>query len=704
MKLSKHFITLGAFALALSGASGLLLANKANANKAENVAEATSAYTIYQCDDLGFATRDPNDTRIVKGDSDGGMQTKGNALSEKSELHFTFKKTVDNYWIGIGGYAVYVSSSTTIRFLYLTYNSNGQYGRNIDLGNLKMKTADGSTNLADVDGGKLFTNYTDACLKIDLSNPSAPTLSFSVTFNGVSYYPFNGDTMISSYTYTNFARNFPAEDQYKAMAGAASNDDGVPILKFQSHVKSLDRIMSAGSATFLYEHIDNFFFSISLSEQIFNDTDYFNDHAGIDRFKDANNNFIDILNGLVINGQTFGYWKNYDASATVFPRNAGVTAFPMDMGSVFSPVSIQPTASALEFKTVVEVIPMDGMTITFKAGIFEGYCNGTTYVLNEDLTFNSVVTTTGAPARVMITKDTPWQTTRLGVKKVDDWGEKEVTGSGNKYHQYAMWTNIPRDDSINQGCPADNFRYMYDNLLLNGKTISHYHAWARGNSKDFTDLSNPASQNPAYELEHPTGGPSVNYDVALRVAVATDQPNYVFIFDIPNQMITDLSLTTFEFTLRDGADFLTPGGMLRYDAAGNAEDATIVANFAQNKLHLSDYNENLGYCNDAEHHYYLTAKEAFNQLTDSQKVAFQNNAQFAAARARYEAWAAFNNDAEPYDGNNTVVTTINAGRIHLLNSDSNNAVVIVVLATMLTSVVAVGALFLLRKRKAKQWF
>ena len=702
MKLSKHFVTLGAFALALSAASGLLLANKANANKAENVAKATSAYTIYQCDDLGFATRDPNDTRIVKGDSDGGMQTKGNALSEKSELHFTFKKTVDNYWIGIGGYAVYVSSSTTLRFLYLTYNSNGQYGRSYDLGNLKMKTADGSTNLADVDGGKLFTNYTDACLKIDLSNPSAPTLSFSVTFNGISYYPFNGDTMISSYTYTHFASNFPAADQYKAMAGASSNDDGIPILKFQSHIKSLDRIITTGATSFSYSNIDNFFFSFALSEQIFNDLIYFNDHAGIDAFKDANNNFIDIGNGLLINGQTFDYWRAFDASSTVFPRNNGVNAFPMNVGGKFSPVAVEVTASSLEFKTVVEFIPMDGMTITFKAGVFAGYCNGTTFVLNEDLIFNSVVTTSGGPARVMLTKEQTWTATRLGVKSVDDWGESQ-TSAGNKYNRHAMWTNIPRDTvNIIQGCPADNYRYMYDNILLNGLPISHYHAWARGNSKDFTDLSDPSTQNPLYELDHPTGSPDINYDLAIRVSVVTNQPNYVFFLDIPNQMIEDLSLTTLTYTLRDGSDWMTPGAVImRYDAAGNAEDAAIVEDFAQTKLHMSDYNENLGYCNDNEHHYYLTAKEAFNQLTDTQKVAFQNNSQFAAARARYEAWAAFNNDAAPYDGNDSVVSTINTGRISLISDSSNNIFIIVTIAMMLTSVVAVGALYFLRKRKEK---
>ena len=694
MKLSKHFIALGALALVLGGASGLVLANKAS-SKTEQIAKADSEYTIYRCDDLGFATRDPNDTRIVKGDSDGGVQTKGNVLSEKSELRFTFKKTLDNYWIGVGGYAVYVSSSTTVRFLYLGYNSNGQYSRNYDIGGVKMMTADGSTDLATVDGGKLFTNYTNAVLRVDLSNPSAAKIEFYVELNGVTYYPFSGSTKLDVVTYTHQASGFSSEDQYRAMAGASASDSGISILKFQSHEKSLDNIISIGTTSFHYSAIDNFFFNFQLSEQIFNDLMYFNDHAGVNAFKDASGNFIDILNGLVINGQTFGYWKNFDASDTVFPRNDGVTMFPMNVGGVFSPVSVEAKANSLDFKTVVEYIPMDGMEITFKAGLFAGYCNGVTYTLNNDLTFHSVITTSNSPARVMLTKVETWESTRLGVKSVDDWGE-QTASQGGKFHRYAMWTNIPRDTAnIKQGCPADNYRYIYDNILMNGRTISHYQAWARGNSKDFSDLSDATTQNPAYELGHPTGSANVNYDLAIRVTIVTDQPNYVFFFDVPNQLVTDISLDSPTFALRDGSDWysLKNGNsvIVRYDAVGNTEDKTVVENFAETALHMSDYNENLGYCNDSEHHYYLTAKAAFNQLSETQKVAFQNNAHFAGARARFEAWAAANNDAAPYDGNDSVVSTSNPGVIHLMNDNANNLVVTIVIAVLLTSVLGVGA-------------
>ncbi len=707
MKLSKNFIALGTLALVLSGASGLLIANK-TAHNNEQVAKADSEYTIYRCDDLGFATRDPGDTRIVKGDCDGGMQTKGNVLAEKSEIKVAFKQTTANWWFGVGGYAVYMSNGTSVRFLNLTYNSSGAYSRNAVKSGLLMKTADGSTDLLSViSGGGYFSDYVNATLRTDLSNASAPKLEFYVEYNGVTYYPFEGSTKIGEYTYSapTLAAGFAAEDQHRAMAGVNASASGVSVLKFQSHVKSLDNIITAGDCNFHYSYIDNFFFSFKLSEQIFADTMYFNDHAGIDRFKDANGNFIDILNGIIINGQTFGYWKSFDASSAVFPRNDGVTAFPMSVGGDFSPVSIEATATSLEFKTVVEYIPMDGMEITFKAGIFEGYYNGVTYVLNNDLTFYSTIKTSGAPARVQLTKEKIWEDTRLGIKSVDDWGE-QTASQGGKFHRYAMWTNIPRDvNNIIQGCPADNYRYMYDNILLNGLTLSHYHAWARGNSKDFTDLNDVSTQNPDYELGHPTGSANTRYDLAIRVVIVTDQPNYVLFLDVPDQLVIDLSLGSLTFTLRDGSDWLSlkngVSTIARYDATGNAEDISVLENFLETKLHMNDYTDNLGYCNDNEHHYYLTAKEAYNALSETQKIAFQNNAQFARARERFEAWATFNNDAAPYDGNNSVTTTINAGVVNLLNSDSNDIVIIVVLSAILTSVIAVSALFVFRKRKAQ---
>lgn len=703
MKLSKKMVVLGAFALVLSATSGLIFTK--NAEKQSVQASVEDGYTVYHCDDLGFDVRNSGDTRVVKSDVDAGPSTIGNVLSDKCEIKVSMKQMRQDWWFGVGGYAIYVSGKTSIRFLALGYSDNGNYSRSAEKTGMTLKTSDGSTDLLTViSSGEYFSDYVQATLRFDLSDWSHGKMEFFVEYQGVTYYTFDGANKVEEHTFSTYTpSNFPSDYKHKAMLGAnASGQQNIDLLKFQSHEKSLDDIITAGSCSFHYSYIDNFYFNFNLSEQIFGDLMYFNDHAGVNAFKDAGGNFIDILNGIIINGQTFGYWKAFDASDTVFPRNDGVTAFPMNVGGVFSPISIEVTATTLEFKTVVEYIPMDGMTITFKAGVFAGYCNGVTYILNNDLTFYSVISTSGAPTRVILTKDKVWEETRLGVKSVDDWGE-ETASHGGKFHRFAMWTNIPRDTAkMVNDCPADNYRYVYDNILLNGRTISHYQAWARGNSKDFTNLSDPTTQNPAYELGHPTGNTHVNYDLAIRVTIVTDQPNYVFFLDVPNQLVTDLSLTDLSFALRDGSDWFSLKGdtpiMARYDASGNAEDVSALETFLDTKLHMTDYTTSLGYCNDNEHHYYLTAKQAYGQLSETQKVAFQNNPQFAAAKARYEAWATFNNDAAPYDGNNSVVTPINSASLSTIMQGSNAAIMVIAVMAIL-SISAIGVALVLKKKK-----
>ena len=696
MKLFKKVIFPALSVLALAGAG---VAAFAKPNKAPQQASAdNNGYTTYFSNELGFATRDPNDTRIVLGDSDGGMQTKGIEVAQKSEFNFTFKKTLDNYWIGVGGYAVYVSSSTTVRFLYLTYNSGGQYSRNIEKNALTMKTYDGSAALTDADGGKMFTNYTKVSIKFDLSDLNAVKIRFKATFNGVDYYPFGRSTRLDEVTYTHKSVNFSDSDKYRTMAGAASNDSGISLLKFESNDVHLDDIIQTPTTSFSYSSIDNFFFTFNLTEKIYANKGYFNDHLTDGTYPNRNGGNINIGDGIIINGQTFNYWRNFTPANASYPRNDGVTVFPLYADNVFNPVAIEVHTQSIEFKINLEEIPMDGIVVTFKSGLFEGYYNGVTYKLENDLTFYSTISTSGGPHRVSFSKAQTWETTSLGFRRLNDNGE-HTASQGGKYHRWLMWTNIPFDsDHITQACPADNYRYMYDNLLMNGKPITYYNAWVRGNSKDFADLSDTSTQNPDYELSHPTGHPNTVYDLGIRVEVVTDQSVYAIQFSVPNQLISDLSLGTLTFSLRDGSDWLAKVGneykILRYSESANAADRAAVNSFAATSLHMNDYNENLGYCKDNEHGYYLSAKIAFNTLTDEQKVAFKENAEFNNERARYEAWAFANGDAHPYDGNNS----ISASNV-LFPVVAKESSVLIIVIVAITLVGASTALLIIKKRR-----
>lgn len=481
------------------------------------------------------------------------------------------------------------------------------------------------------------------------------------------------------------------------------------IKTYSTTVVDLETVFPESFAmTFNYDYIDTAAAEIVLTEQIFtlSSSTYMNDHAN--DFKDVDNNVIPLHEGIIINDHPFSYWVAYQAENYTYPRNAGVFDFPLYAGKQYGPVSIEARRSAhsLAFKFNLEVFPMDSVVITFKAGLFYGYRENNTYVLDKDLTYYASIGTTGAITKTTFTKTQNWTTTHLGIRTFDDWSE-QTASQGGKFHKWLMWTDIPRDTAnITQGCPVDNYRYMYDNILMNGKPLTYYNAWARGNSKDFTDLADTSTQNPDYELGHPTGAISVNFDLAVRIEVITDQPNYVMAFSIPNQLVTDLSLGEGmpTFTLRDGSAWLSIKNdvthVYRYSAQDNADFAVVKA-FAEQKMHMNDYNENLGYCNDAEHHYYLTAKAAYNALTDSQKAMFASYSDFAATKARFEQWAAFNNDADPYDGNDAVVSTLHANNFVALK-DENGCFSIVAIISII-SVLSVSILFVtLRKKKTNK--
>ena len=704
MKLSKKMlaISITTLTLAAGAVSGFALANK-KAVEQPKVAEAASGYTTYFSNELGFNTRDSGDDRIVWGDTDHGEQSVGNVLNAKCELRFSHKKVRNNYWFGVGGYAVYSSSGTSVRFLTLTKSTTANYGRNAVKSNMLMKTEDGTTDLTSViSGGEYFSDYVDTTVRFDLTDLSAPKIEFFVEYNGVKYYPFDGSGKVGQYTYTSFQSGFTGDEQYKAMVGINGSGSN-SLLKFQTNDVHLDSIIQTPTTSFSYNYIDNFFFTFNLTEKIYKNKGYFNDHLSDGTYPNRNGQNINIGDGIIINGQTFNYWRTFVPENISYPRNDGVMAFPLNASAVFNPVAIEVHTQSLEFKINLEVIPMDSIEVTFKAGIFEGYNadTGVTYRLENDLTFYSTVSTSGGPHRIAFSKAPSWTETSLGFRGLDDNGE-HTASQGGKYHRWLMWTNIPFDpDHITQACPADNYRYMYDNLLMNGKPITYYNAWVRGNSKDFADLSDVSTQNPDYELSHPTGSANVKYDLGIRIEVITNQPVYAFQFSVPNQLVTDLSLGALTFSLRDGSDWLAKISgetvILRYSAAANAADEAAVQGFIDGNMHLTDYTESLGYCNDAEHHYYLTAKAAYNQLTDNQKVAFRENASFTEARARYEKWAEFNGDAAPYDGNDTIVTS-NVVNNLLRNTSSDYAMIVVTIVSVV-SISAVGMFFLLKKKK-----
>ena len=125
---------------------------------------------------------------------------------------------------------------------------------------------------------------------------------------------------------------------------------------------------------------------------------------------------------------------------------------------------------------------------------------------------------------------------------------------------------------------------------------------------------------------------------------------------------------------------------------------TSIETFNSTKLHMEDYDTNKGWCSDSEHHYYLTAKAAYNDLVAAEQQLFKTSSEYSTARARYEAWAIANKDGAPYDGNDDIQTQLSANVLSTIIGNSSNTVAIIVVISMV-SVTAIGGYFFLRKRK-----
>lgn len=77
---------------------------------------------------------------------------------------------------------------------------------------------------------------------------------------------------------------------------------------------------------------------------------------------------------------------------------------------------------------------------------------------------------------------------------------------------------------------------------------------------------------------------------------------------------------------------------------GQSDDCVGLETFITNYMHM-DYTQNLGYCKDNTHHYYSSAKAAFNNLNTHQRSLFTSNSAYSSEYARLSAWASFNGES-----------------------------------------------------------
>ena len=169
---------------------------------AMQVSKADSDFVVYENGDLGLV--DYGD--VLTYDADGvKAYINAGELSAKSELHLQYKNSStanQNYWIGVGGYAAYVSTSSTMRFLRLETTSEPTgYSRIAAISNLVLKADNGTALTSVMPNNKIFNDFVNATLRVDTTGAN-PVIEYFVEYQGVTYYPYSSDTKISSYTFT----------------------------------------------------------------------------------------------------------------------------------------------------------------------------------------------------------------------------------------------------------------------------------------------------------------------------------------------------------------------------------------------------------------------------------------------------------------------------------------------------------------------
>ena len=294
--------------------------------------------------------------------------------------------------------------------------------------------------------------------------------------------------------------------------------------------------------------------------------DYIEGHPNVNT--DEAGNPIHINDGIFLNGKSLSYWASYDVNNNLgiaYPDSTGVHQFPMDLASsglfIHSPVCCYLKTYRIEFRVNLAIFAMDDITVTFDKDLFYGYNSGYYYKLAETTTFYSSINTecnaNANPAEKFTFNNSRNDLiAKYQITKVRTSSER-INDGGYPYHYYQLYTNI-RIDSSRFTCavPTDHDRYIYGNIILNGKPLTYYNAHARANGWDFTDLSTP-TQNPKYETGHATGSVSTRYDLACRVDLALDTGYYIIAVWISNQCLSDFGIAQPEFALRDGSSWLS---------------------------------------------------------------------------------------------------------------------------------------------------
>ena len=123
---------------------------------------------------------------------------------------------------------------------------------------------------------------------------------------------------------------------------------------------------------------------------------------------------------------------------------------------------------------------------------------------------------------------------------------------------------------------------------------------------------------------------------------------------------------------------------------GQSADCSGLETFINNCMHM-DYVNSLGYCKDSTHHYYSTAKAAFNALNAHQRSLFTTNIAYDKEWERLSTWAAFN--GESLNASNLLA----ANEIDKTPVATDNGLIVAIISIL--GILSVGGFSFIKKKK-----
>ena len=333
----------------------------------------------------------------------------------------------------------------------------------------------------------------------------------------------------------------------------------------------------------------------------------------------------------------------------------------------------------------------------------------TIYVKDAPFSFDGVCTATFANGYQKVV--TPTSVTSPDMSKA---GNKTITVSFTYNGQtrtttYDITVNSYRHVYEKTESKIGDITYTSDKEVISVDTLStaasgsysnidtQYHAWRLGASgKTGTLTVNSTTSNITRIVVNARyysndSGTTFTIDGTTK-SLTNSYSNYEKVFSTPKSSIAISSVTNGKRVL---IAYITVYTETEEDI-GQTEDCLGLETFITNCMHM-DYTENLGYCNDSEHHYYATAKAAFNALNKHQRSLFTGNSAYLAEWTRLETWASKNGDSLTND--NLLTLFNNYDSLDSINGEATIAIIVVI--SSMVSCLLVSLLIIKKRRPHK---